>query len=195
MGVAAAARANGTFDRVSMAGMLAIFAVPSFVTAGVLQILQVVLYQAGLPSLPTSGWGRLEHWVMPVLVLASTSAGYLARLTRSTMVHTLRQDYVRTAVAKGASRRRVLTRHALRNALIPLVTVLGPSTAFVVTGAFVVENVFRVPGIGFVTVQAIGARDYPVIQGITLLLALAVVVMNLCTDVAYSALDPRIRAR
>lgn len=195
LGVAAAARANGVFDRLSMGIMLVIFAVPSFVTAGVVQILQVVLFLSGLPSLPTSGWGTPEHWVLPVLVLASTSAGYLARLTRSTMVHVLRQDYVRTATAKGADHRRVLVRHALRNALIPLVTVLGPSTAFVVTGAFVVENVFRVPGIGFVTVQAIGSRDYPVIQGITLLLALAVVAMNLVTDVAYSALDPRIRVQ
>jgi ABC-type dipeptide/oligopeptide/nickel transport system permease component len=194
LGVLAASRANSALDRLSMLAMLVVFAIPSFVTAGVLQILQVLLFQAGLPSLPTSGWGRPENWVLPVLVLASTTVGYLARLTRSTMVNVLRQDYVRTAVAKGAGRPRVLMRHALRNALIPLVTVLGPSTAFVITGAFVVENVFRVPGIGFVTVQAIGTRDYPVIQGITLLLALAVVVMNLLTDIAYSALDPRIRA-
>ncbi len=132
---------------------------------------------------------------MPVVVLSATSVGYLARLTRSSMLDVLRQDYIRTARAKGATPRRVLVRHALRNALIPLVTVLGPSVAFVVVGSFVVENVFRVPGIGFVAVQAIGTRDYPVIQSVTLLLALVVVVMNLITDMAYTVLDPRIRTQ
>ena len=194
VGVLAASRANKAFDRISMVVMLMLFAVPSFVIAGVLQTLQVILFQNNLPHLPTSGWGRLENWVLPVAVLSAATLGYLARLTRATMVNVLKQDYIRTAVSKGATRRQVLMKHALRNALIPVVTVLGPSVAFVVVGSFVVENVFRVPGIGFVAVQAIGMRDYPVIQSITLVLALVVVVMNLITDLAYMALDPRIRA-
>ncbi len=193
IGVAAAARAGGLFDRLSMIAMLAIFSIPSFVLAGVLQIAQVALFKAGLPSLPTSGWGDLKFWVLPVVVLSAASTGYMARLTRSTVLETLDQDYIRTAKAKGASTRRVLLRHALRNALIPIVTVLGPSVAFVVVGSFVVENVFRVPGVGFIAVQSIGTRDYPVIQSVTLLLALAVVLMNLLADAAYTVLDPRIR--
>jgi peptide/nickel transport system permease protein/oligopeptide transport system permease protein len=193
VGVLASARSNGPFDHVSMTVMLTLFAVPSFVLAGVLQTLQVILFQSGLPYLPTSGWGRPENWIMPVLVLSATTMGYLARLTRSSMIGVLRQDYIRTARAKGATPRRVFMRHALRNALIPVVTVLGPSMAFVVVGSFVVENVFRVPGIGYLAVQAIGTRDYPVIQSVTLLLAFVVAVMTMITDLLYSVLDPRIR--
>ncbi len=193
LGVVAAVRANGWFDQLGMTAMLLIFSVPSFVIAGVLQIAQVILFQNKLPSLPTSGWGRPEHWVLPVLVLAATTTGYLARLTRSSMLEVLGQDFVRTARAKGAGPQRVFIRHALRNALIPIVTVLGPSVAFVVVGSFAVENVFRVPGIANFAIAAIGTRDYPVIQSTTLLLALVVVTMNLFTDVAYTLLDPRIR--
>jgi len=195
LGVLASVRANGVFDRVSMAAMLTLFAVPSFVIAGLLQSLQVILFQNGLPNLPTSGWGKPENWVMPVIVLSAATMGYLARLTRSSMIGVLRQDYIRTAWAKGARPRRVYMVHALRNALIPIVTVLGPSAAFVVVGSFVVENVFRVPGIGFVAVQAINTRDYPVIQSVALLLALVVAVMSLITDVLYGILDPRIRTQ
>ncbi len=194
LGVFAAVRANGVFDQLSMVIMLLIFSVPSFVIAGGLQILQVILFQNHLPSLPTSGWGRLEHWVLPVIVLAAATTGYLARLTRSSMLEVLGQDYIRTARAKGAGNTRVFIRHALRNALIPIVTVLGPSVAFVVVGSFAVENVFRVPGIANFAIAAIGTRDYPVIQSTTLLLALVVVLMNLLTDLAYTLLDPRIRA-
>jgi peptide/nickel transport system permease protein/oligopeptide transport system permease protein len=195
VGVMASTRANGPFDRISMVLMLTLFAVPSFVLAGVLQSLQVILFQNQLPSLPTSGWGKLENWVMPVLVLSAATTGYLARLTRASMISVLRQDYIRTAWAKGAGPRRVYMIHALRNALIPVITVLGPSVAFVVVGSFVVENVFRVPGIGFVAVQAINTRDYPVIQSVALLLALVVAVMSLITDLLYGVLDPRIRTQ
>ncbi|MCL4505330.1 MAG: ABC transporter permease [Chloroflexi bacterium] len=195
LGVLASVRANGIFDRASMTLMLTLFAVPSFVIAGLLQSLQVILFQNDLPNLPTSGWGKPENWVMPVLALAAATMGYLARLTRASMIGVLRQDYIRTAWAKGAGARRVYMHHALRNALIPIVTVLGPSVAFVVVGSFVVENVFRVPGIGFVAVQAINTRDYPVIQSVALLLALVVAVMSLITDVLYGILDPRIRTQ
>jgi ABC-type dipeptide/oligopeptide/nickel transport system permease component len=194
IGIMAAVRAGSMFDHVSSAVMLIVYSVPGFVIAGVLQITQVALYQRHLPSLPTSGWGRPEHWVMPVLVLAAASTGYLATLTRASMLDVLGQEFIRTARAKGAIQARVLFHHALRNALIPIVTVLGPSVAFVVVGSFAVENVFRVPGIGFVAVQAIGTRDYPVIQSVTLILAIAVVLMNFLTDAVYTILDPRIQA-
>ena len=109
------------------------------------------------------------------------------------MLEVLRQDYIRTAQAKGLPRRRIVYVHALRNALLPIVTVIGPALAFLVTGTFVVESLFAVPGMGFIAVQSIGQRDYPVVQGTTLILATAVVLMNLVTDIVYTFLDPRIR--
>src|SRR5438477_149234 len=128
-----------------------------------------------------------------VFVLSAASAGYITRLTRASMLEVLRQDHIRTAHAKGLPPALVNVRHALRNALLPVVTVLGPSTAFLVTGAFVVEDIFSIPGVGYISVQSIGQRDYPVIQATALILGVAVMLMNLITDLAYIALDPRIR--
>ncbi len=193
VGVYAAVRRNKWQDTALMAVMLALYSVPSFVLIPMIWVVVLALFKAGLPTLPVAGWGRPEHLVLPVLVLAAGNVGYIARLTRSSVLDVLRQDYVRTARAKGASGRRVLWRHVLRNALLPLITVLGPASAFLVTGAFVVENLFAIPGIGFLTVQSIGQRDYPVIQATTLMLGVAVVVMNLVADLAYGAADPRIR--
>jgi ABC-type dipeptide/oligopeptide/nickel transport system permease component len=128
-----------------------------------------------------------------VIVLSAASLGYMARLTRTSLLEVLRQDYIRTAHSKGLIERRVHWVHAFRNALLPLVTVVGPAVAFLVTGAFVVENLFAIPGIGFLSIQAIEQRDYPVIQGTTVLLAVAVMLMNLVTDILYGLLDPRVR--
>ena len=119
-----------------------------------------MLFRNGLPALPPAGWGTPAHWVMPVIVLAAITTGYLARLTRSSMLDTLRQDYIRTAEAKGLRRRRVVGVHALRNALLPIVTVVGPALAFLVTGSFVVESLFAIPGVGYLGIQAISQRDY-----------------------------------
>lgn len=193
VGIVAATHRNALSDRLLMGLMLALFSVPSFVLIPILRLANLQVYRAGLPTLPMAGWGRPEDWVLPVVVLAAASTGYIARLTRSSMLEVLRQDYIRTAESKGLPYRVVVGRHALRNALLPLVTFLGPSVAFLVTGAFVVENLFDVPGIGFLAVQSIGQRDYPVIQATTLLLGFAVVVMNLLTDGLYLVLDPRIR--
>jgi ABC-type dipeptide/oligopeptide/nickel transport system permease component len=114
-------------------------------------------------------------------------------LTRANVLEVLGQDYVRTARAKGLPEQIVRATHVLRNAMLPIVTVIGPAIAFLVTGAFVVESLFSVPGVGFLSVQAVQQRDYPVIQGTVVVLTLAVVVMNLMTDIAYSVLDPRVR--
>ncbi|HKG25493.1 MAG TPA: ABC transporter permease, partial [Thermomicrobiales bacterium] len=119
--------------------------------------------------------------------------GYMARLTRANVLEVLRQDYVRTARGKGLPEQLVRTTHVLRNAMLPIVTVIGPAIAFLVTGAFVVESLFSIPGVGFLSVQAVQQRDYPVIQGTVVVLTLAVVLMNLVTDIAYSVLDPRVR--
>jgi len=194
-GILASLRQNSWFDRTSMITMLALFSIPTFVMIPILRAFNYfVLYKNGLPSLPPAGWGTPAHWVMPVIVLAAVNMGYMARLTRSSMLETLQQDYIRTAHAKGLPQRQVVTVHALRNALLPIVTVIGPSLAFVVTGSFVVESLFAIPGVGFIGVQAIGQRDYPVIQGTTVVLAVAVVLMNLVTDILYTVLDPRIKA-
>jgi ABC-type dipeptide/oligopeptide/nickel transport system permease component len=192
-GVLAALNHTRITDRAIMVFMLGLFSIPSFVLIPVLRYFNFMAYDAGLPSLPVAGWGAPEHWVLPVFVLSAGTAGYIARLTRSSMLEVLRQDYIRTARSKGLHEGTVMVRHALRNALLPVVTVLGPSTAFLVTGAFVVESIFSVPGIGYLSVQSIGQRDYPVIQATTLLLGVAVVVMNLLTDLLYLGLDPRIR--
>ncbi len=192
-GVLAALRQNSWLDRGLMALMLAFYAIPSFVLIPILRVANTWLYRAELPHLPVAGWGTLSHWVLPTLVLTAGSTGYLARLTRASMLEVQRQDFVRTAAAKGLWPRQIIWRHIFRNALLPIVTVVGPALAFLVTGAFVVENLFAVPGIGFLAIQAIGQRDYPVLQGATILLATAVVVMSLVTDLLYTALDPRIR--
>jgi len=192
VGIVAALRQNSIFDRSSMGTMLALYSIPSFVLIPVLQWVNYQLYIHHLPSLPVAGWGGIQYWILPVIVLAAANIGYLARLTRSSMLDVLRQDYIRTAYAKGLSQPRIRWAHAFRNAMLPIVTVVGPSVAFLVTGAFVVENLFAIPGIGFVSIQAISQRDYPVIQGTTVILAVAVVIMNLITDILYVVLDPRV---
>ncbi|MBI1257345.1 MAG: ABC transporter permease subunit [Chloroflexi bacterium] len=195
IGLWAALRQNSIFDRVSMTLMLILYAVPSFVLIPALRWINYQFYQRGLPSLPVAGWGKPENWILPVIVLAAASMGYMARLTRTSMLDVLHQDYIRTAESKGLHERRVRWIHAFRNALLPIVTVIGPSIAFLVTGAFVVENLFAIPGIGFLSVQAISQRDYPVIQSTTVLLAVAVLFMNLVTDLLYTILDPRVSLR
>ncbi len=192
-GMYAALRQNTWQDTTTMGLMLALYSIPSFVLIPIFWVVDLAFYNAKLPSLPVAGWGKPENLVLPVLVLAAANVGFIARLTRGSMLEVMRQDFVRTARAKGLRANHILWGHVFRNALIPLLTVLGPASAFLVTGAFVVENLFNGPGIGFLTVQSIGQRDYPVIQATTILLALAVVLMNLVTDLAYIFVDPRIR--
>jgi ABC-type dipeptide/oligopeptide/nickel transport system permease component len=192
-GVMAALWQNTWRDTGIMTIMLALYSVPSFVIIPVVWAVDLALYRAGLPSLPVAGWGRPQQVILPVLVLSAANVGFIARLMRNAMLEVMRQDFTRTARAKGLRESLVIRRHVLRNALLPLLTVLGPSTAFIVTGAFVVENLFAIPGIGYLAVQSIGQRDYPVIQATTVLLAVAVVLMNLVTDLAYTVADPRVR--
>jgi ABC-type dipeptide/oligopeptide/nickel transport system permease component len=192
-GVLASLWQNTWRDTSIMTVMLALYSVPSFVIIPIAWVIDLALYKAGLPSLPVAGWGSPQQVILPVLVLAAANVGFIARLMRNSMLEVMRQDFIRAARAKGLPERLVIGRHVLRNALLPLLTVLGPATAFLVTGAFVVENLFAIPGIGYLSVQSIGQRDYPVIQATTILLALAVVIMNLITDIAYTIADPRVR--
>jgi len=193
-GVLAALWHNTWRDTAIMSVMLVLYSIPSFVVIPILWIVDLALFRAKLPSLPVAGWGTPSHLVLPVIVLAASNTGFIARLMRSSMLEVLRKEYVRTARAKGVREAIVIRKHVLRNALLPLLTVLGPATAFLVTGAFVVENFFAIPGIGYLAVQSIGQRDYPVIQATTILLALSVVIMNLITDLAYTLADPRVRS-
>jgi ABC-type dipeptide/oligopeptide/nickel transport system permease component len=193
LGMYAAFHHNGWGERLSMVPMLALFAIPGFVLIPILQWINYRVYLRGWPSLPAAGWGSPQNWVMPVIVLAAGNLGYISRLTRANVLEVLRQDYVRTARGKGLPEKIVRNTHVLRNAMLPIVTVISPAIAFLVTGAFVVESLFSIPGVGFLAVQAVQQRDYPVIQGTVVVLTVAVVLMNLVTDLAYTILDPRVR--
>jgi ABC-type dipeptide/oligopeptide/nickel transport system permease component len=195
LGMLAALRQHSVLDRGVVGAALALYSVPSFVLIPLIWGVNLWLYRAGLPSLPQAGWGEPKHLVLPVLVLAAANIGYIIQLTRTSMLEVLREDFVRTARAKGLAQRTVVNRHVLRNAVLPVVTLLGPATAFLVTGAFVVEVLFNIPGIGRLSVEAVGRRDYPVIQGTTVILGIAVVVMNLVSDLLYQVFDPRIRLK
>ena len=193
IGIYAAVRAGKWSDTVLMTIALMIFALPTFVIIPFYQLLMVALSQHNLPFLPVSGWGQPINYIAPVGILALVGLGFYARLTRTTMLEVLGQDYVRTARAKGLSERVVVYRHAFRNSLVPLVTAIGPGLAFIVGGAFFTETLFNIPGIGFMAVSAIQTKDMPVVQGTVMIVAAAVAVMNLIVDVVYGILDPRIK--
>ena len=164
-------------------------AVPSFV------LCTVLLYVLGirLGWLPTLGLSSPAHYVMPVISLAFYPAAYIARMMRSTMLDTLGQDYIRTAKAKGVSQTVILFKHALRNAALPVVTYLAPMIAFMVTGNFVVENVFVVPGLGKEFISSILNRDYTMIMGTTIFLSAILITLSVLVDVVYKVIDPRIK--
>jgi len=200
LGVLAALHRNGIPDYSSVLLASAGSAIPSFV----LGIFFIYIFSVQLHWLPTFGWdtrnglilGYLPRWeqmVLPVLTLAALPTAYMARITRASMLDVLRQDYIRTAHAKGLPGLTVLYRHSLRNALIPILTVIGPIAAGLVTGSFIVEQLFSVPGIGRLFVQSIDGRDYGLIMGTTLFYATIIAVANLAVDVAYALVDPRIR--
>lgn len=195
IGISASARAGSKYDTVSMTAALILFSIPSFVTIPIYQIAMVQLAAHNLPHLPTAGWdGPVSiNVIPPVIILCALNLGFYARLMRTTMLDVLNQDYVRTARAKGLRERVVIVRHAFRNALVPLVTALGPAIAFTVSGAFFTETLLNIPGIGFQAVNSINAKDMPVVQGTVILVAVAVALMNLVVDVVYGLLDPRIK--
>jgi peptide/nickel transport system permease protein len=188
-GILAALKHNRWLDRATMGFVLLLVSLPAFVLAPILML----IFSLKLNWLPSSGWDTPAHWVLPVLVLAARPAALLARFMRSSMLEVIRQDYIRTAQAKGLSPARVLFKHALKNAFLPVLTVLGTTFGFMLTGSFVVETIFTVPGIGYESVQSIIGRDYPVIQGVALLVAVIFILMNLVVDILYGAVDPRVR--
>lgn len=188
LGVLAAVNQGSWVDRLCTVVALAGVSVPTFVLGPLL----ILVFALKLGWLPVAGWGGPQYVILPALVLAGRPAAMIARLTRAQMVEVLRQDYIRTARAKGLTERQVIIRHALRNALLPVVTVAGTSLGYLLSGSFVVESIFTVPGIGAASVESIFRRDYPVIQGTTLVMAAGFVIVNLAVDLLYARLDPRV---
>jgi len=196
LGVLAALRHNSFFDH-AVTGVVAFVAsVPNFV-AGIFLILllSVGLNQltGGAFFLPAGGFALDEHLILPVTTLSLFPMAYITRLTRSSVLDALHQDHVRTAWAKGLSRRSVVLRHVLKNSLVPVVTALGPIFGFLVTGSLVVESLFQVPGLGGTFVGAVVERDYPVVLGVTIVYSLVFVVANLIVDILHALIDPRVR--
>lgn len=191
LGVLAATHRGGPVDLAAMGVALLGQSVPNFWLA----IMMILVFAVSWRILPTSGRGGPLHVVMPALAIAINLMALLTRLVRSTMIEVLAEDYVRTGRAKGLREVMVTARHALPNALIPLVTVIGLQFGFILGGAVVIETIFTWPGVGLFTIQAILNRDYPVVQAAVFILATGVVIINLIVDLLYVWLDPRIRVR
>lgn len=186
--LAAFLRGSG-FDRASMAVMGILQSAPSFF----LGIMLILIFSVKLGWLPTSGYGSFRQLILPAVTLSALTMASIARLTRSALLEVLRADYIRTARAKGFSEGVIWFRHALRNAALPLATVLGLELALLLTGAVIVETVFAWPGIGRLAVDAVSTRDYPVVQSAVLLISFIFVAVNLVVDLSYFILDPRVR--
>jgi len=197
LGTLAAWRSGGALDRAVMGFAVFGFSIPVFV----LGYLLIILFSMHWDILPVQGYRPiaygigpfLEHLALPALSLGIVNAALIARITRASMLDVLNQDYMRTARAKGLSTPRILIRHGLRNAAVPIVTIIGIGFAMLISGVVVTETVFNIPGLGRLTVDAILRRDYPVIQGVILVFSLTYVVVNLLVDLSYGLFDPRIR--
>ena len=195
LGVIAASKHNTAFDTTAMLIAISGVALPSFVVGPVL----VMIFSFGIPfsflhgTLPPALWDGWEYMILPVLTLGLRPAAIYARMTRGTVLEAIRQDYVRTARAKGVPERTVLFHHVLRNSLIPVLTITGPLFAGLLSGSFIIEVIFAIPGIGKHLVSSVSNRDYPLVLGLTLLYSTLLVVSNLVVDILYSLVDPRIR--
>jgi oligopeptide transport system permease protein len=189
LGIVAALGHNRWPDYLSTTISMVGIATPSFVLA----ILLVVVFYVNLDWFPNKGWKGPDTWILPMIALAGYQVAVIARYTRASMLEVTRRDYIRTAHSKGIRNRAVVLRHMIRNALIPVVTILGPILAFLITGSFIIEYYFAIPGAGRLYVQSIQGRDYAVIMAATVLYAATIAIMNLVVDVLYAYIDPRIR--
>lgn len=193
MGVVAALRANTWVDTVIMGITLVCWAIPVFVLAIYFQVFILALHSSVGLTWPVAGWDSFESKIGPIIIFAVAGMASVARYMRTSMLEVLQQDYVRTARAKGMLERVVIYRHALRNALIPIITLFGASIGLLVTGLFFIEQIFNISGLGSASISAINNRDYPVIQATVILGAIAVVLGNLIADLLYTVVDPRIK--
>ena len=189
LGIFAALGHNRWPDYLSTSVSIIGISTPSFV----LGILLVVVFAIQLDFFPTGGWKGPEYWVLPTVALAGFPIAVIARYTRASMLEVTRKDYIRTAQSKGLRDGAVVSRHMIRNALIPVITILGPTLAFLVTGSFIIETIFSVPGVGRNYISAISTRDYSLLMAMTMLYAFAVAFLNVVVDVLYAYVDPRIR--
>jgi oligopeptide transport system permease protein len=189
LGIVSALRVNKLTDYVTQLFSNLGFAIPSFFTATLL----IYFLAARLGWFPTNGWDTASARVLPVIALSLFPLTYFVRLVRGQMLETLQQDYVRTAKAKGLRWRRVVVVHVLRNSLIPALTAAGPILGALVTGSFIIENIFAIPGIGRYYVTSVEGRDYSTVMGITVLLSILTIVANMLVDITYGVLDPRTR--
>jgi oligopeptide transport system permease protein len=189
LGIFAALGHNRWPDYLSTSISIIGIATPSFVLA----ILLIVLFSVELGWLPTGGWKGPQYWVLPTIALAGFPIAVIARYTRASMLEVTRKDYIRTAHSKGLANTSVVSRHMIRNALIPVVTILGPTLAFLVTGSFIIETIFSVPGVGRFYISAISTRDYSLLMAMTMLYAFSIAFLNVVVDVLYAYIDPRIR--
>jgi oligopeptide transport system permease protein len=191
LGMLSALRQNQLTDYLGMAFALICYGTPPFVLALVL----ILTFSLGLHLLPVSGWGQPQHLILPAIVLGIRPAAVVARLTRAGMIEVLHQEYTRTARGKGLGERAVVVRHALKNALIPVVTAIGLQASELITGSIVVEYIFSVPGLGQMFVTSLTSRDYPLVMGVALFYATLILLSNLLVDLSYGVIDPRIRSQ
>ena len=195
LGTFAAIKRGSAMDTVCMFIALIGVSVPSFIVASILQyfLAMKLTMTTGTTFFATTGWGPWNSKILPVFALGFGSLAQMSRLTRTSMLDVLGQDYIKTAKAKGLSQPAIIWKHALRNAIMPVVTVLGPITAGVLTGGFVVENIFSIPGMGRYFVQSIQNRDYTLIAGTTIFYGAFLIVANLVVDLVYGLIDPRVK--
>jgi oligopeptide transport system permease protein len=189
LGIFAALGHNRWPDYVATSISIIGICTPSFVLA----IIIIVVFGVRLGWFPTGGWRGPEYWVLPTVALAGFPIAVIARYTRASMLEVTRKDYIRTAHSKGVPGQSVVSRHMIRNALIPVVTILGPTLAFLVTGSFIIERIFNIPGVGRFYLESIVTRDYSLLMATTVLYAFAVAFLNVVVDVLYAYIDPRIR--
>ncbi|MGR4000678.1 MAG: oligopeptide ABC transporter permease OppB [Alphaproteobacteria bacterium] len=194
LGTLAALRHNSATDFSVMTLAMIGIVVPSFVMAPLLSL----FFGVYLDWLPTSGWGeggQIQYRILPITALALPQVAYIARLTRGSMIEVLNANYIRTARAKGLPERTVIIRHALKGALLPVISYLGPAMAFVLTGSVVIETIFGIPGIGRYFINAALNRDYPLVMGVVIIFALFIITLNFFVDMAYGYLDPKLRTQ
>lgn len=191
VGILSAVKQYSFFDGAAMTLALVGVSMPNFWQG----LMMILLFSVYLRWLPSSGIGTFRHLIMPAVTLGTSSAALITRMTRSSMLEVVRQDYIRTARAKGLAERVVINRHALKNALIPVVTVIGLQFGYLLGGAVLTETVFAWPGVGRMMVDAIRQKDFPVVQAGVLLLAVAFSIVNLVVDILYAYIDPRIKAQ
>lgn len=191
LGIAAGTKQYSAFDYIVVVGSVIFAALPSFWVA----LMSIILFSYHLKWFPASGLDSWKNWVLPVVCLGLSPVASIVRMTRASILEVIRQDYITTARAKGLSEGTIIRRHALKNSLIPVVTVVGMQVGMVMGGSILVESIFSIPGLGTMMNTAIAGKDYPVIQGCVVVLAVSISLINLLVDIAYAYIDPRIRAQ